>query len=202
MKKVSSLKLKSWIFTQQNHLGTEMHNFKSINVNHLQEYMLQTDLTKLIKLLDVTTLTECESSVYYCFINKSDITSSQEAFYILLTRLIISWEGWDDYYRNHEPPVFIDNQYLNKIINDYLYIKDNLIQFDILSTNKKAEEFASSLYYINLDQNLTFINDIMNKFPLISLLQLVDFPNNFMEDLSYFMETEFHYIYVSSSCSG
>lgn len=179
-----------------------MHNTKSINVNNLQEYIRQTDITKLIKSLDVTILTECECSVCYCFINKTDIKSSQEAFYILLTRLIISWEGWDDYYRNHKPPVFIDKQYLNKIINDYLYIKDNFIQFDVLSTNKTAKEFACSLYYMNLDKNLTFINDIMNKFPLISLFQLVDFPNNFMENLEYFMETESHYIYVSSYCSG
>lgn len=76
-----------------------MHNFKSIDVNHLQEYKLQTDITKLIKFLDVTILTECECSVCYCFINKTNIKSSQEAFYILLTRLIISWDDWDDYYR-------------------------------------------------------------------------------------------------------
>lgn len=179
-----------------------MYNSKSINANHLQEYILQTDITKLMRSLEVTILTECESSVYYCFINKSDVKSSQEAFYILLTRVIISWEGWDDYYKNHEPPVFIDKQYLNEIINEHFYIEDNLIQFDALSTNKTAKEFADSLYYMNLDKNLTFINDIMNKFPLISLFQLVDFPNRFMENLEYFMETDFHYIYVSSCCSG
>lgn len=177
------------------------HELKSINVNHFLKHILQTDITTLIKFLNVTVLTECESSVYYCFINKSEVKSALEAFYILFTRLIFFWEGWD-YYRNDKPPIFIDEQYLTKIINDYFYIKDNLIQFNALSTNKTANEFANSLYYMNLDKNLTFNNDIMNKFPMISLFELVNFPNNFMEDLNYFIETEFHYICVSSFCSG
>lgn len=179
-----------------------MNNVKSINVNHLQEYILKTDITKLINLLNVTVLSECESSVHYCFINKTEVKTPLEAFYILFTRLIINGQGWDDLYQNHEPPVYIDKEYLNEIINDYYYIEDNVIQYSVLSTNTTAKQFAKSLYYMHLDQDSTFINDIMDKFPLIFLLKLVDFPDHFMENLEYFMETEFHYIYVSSFCSG
>ena len=83
------------------------------------------------------------------------------------------------------------------------YIEDNVIQFSALSTNITAKQFAKYLYYLmNLDEDSNFINDIMDKFPLISLFELVDNPDNYMEDLGYFMETEFHYIYVNSFTSG
>ena len=55
---------------------------------------------------------------------------------------------------------------------------------------------------MNLHEDSNFINDIMDKFPLISLFELVDNPDNYMKDLGYFMETEFHYIYVTSFISG
>ena len=55
---------------------------------------------------------------------------------------------------------------------------------------------------MNLHEDSNFINDIMDKFPLISLFELVDNPDNYMKDLGYFMETEFHYIYVNSFTSG
>ena len=179
-----------------------MNNVKSINANHFKEYILQTDITKLINLLDTTVLQDGESSVHYCFINKSEVKSSLEAFYILGTRLIITGYGWDDLYRNHEPPVYIDKQYLNEIIREFFYIEDNVIQFSALSTNITAKQFANSLYCMHLDEDSYFINDIMDKFPLISLFELVDNPDNYMEDLGYFMETEFHYIYVTSFTSG
>lgn len=74
------------------------------------------------------------------------------------------------------------------------YIEDNVIQFSALSTNITAKQFAKYLYYfMNLHEDSNFINDIMDKFPLISLFELVDNPDNYMKDLGYFMETEFHY---------
>ncbi|KES19699.1 hypothetical protein GASC598B02_017850 [Gilliamella apicola SCGC AB-598-B02] len=83
------------------------------------------------------------------------------------------------------------------------YIEDNVIQFSALSTNITAKQFAKYLYYfMNLHEDSNFINDIMDKFPLISLFELVDNPDNYMKDLGYFMETEFHYIYVTSFISG
>lgn len=179
-----------------------MNNVKSINANHFKEYILQTDITKLINLLNTTVLQDGESSVHYCFINKSEVKSSLEAFYILGTRLIITGYGWDDLYRNHEPPVYIDKQYLNEIIREFFYIEDNVIQFSALSTNITAKQFANSLYCMHLDEDSDFINDITDKFPLISLFELVDNPDNFMKDLGYFMETEFHYIYLFSFTSG
>ena len=203
LKKYFLLKPKSSIFTQISYRDTKMNNIKSINANHFKEYILQTDITKLINLLDTTVLQDGESSVHYCFINKSEVKSSLEAFYILGTRLIITGYGWDDLYRNHEPPVYIDKQYLNEIIREFFYIEDNVIQFSALSTNITAKQFAKYLYYfINLHEDSNFINDIMDKFPLISLFELVDNPDNYMKDLGYFMETEFHYIYVTSFTSG
>ena len=96
-----------------------MNNIKSINANHFKEYILQTDITKLINLLNTTVLQDGESSVHYCFINKSEVKSSLEVFYILGTRLIIAGHGWGDLYQNHEPPVYIDKQYLNELIHEY-----------------------------------------------------------------------------------
>lgn len=203
LKKDFLLKPKSSIFTKISYRDTKMNNIKSINANHFKEYILQTDITKLINLLDTTVLQDGESSVHYCFINKSEVKSSLEAFYILGTRLIITGHGWDDLYQNHEPPVYIDKQYLNELIHEYFYIEDNVIQFNALSTNITAKQLAKYLYYhMNLEEDSNFINDIMDKFPLISLFELVDNPDNYMKDLGYFMETEFHYIYVTSFTSG
>lgn len=113
------MKPKSSICAQINYRDTKMNNIKSINANHFKEYILKTDITKLINLLNTTVLQDGKSSVHYCFINKSEVKSSLEVFYILGTRLIITGHGWDDLYQNHEPPVYIDKQYLNELIHEY-----------------------------------------------------------------------------------
>ena len=65
-----------------------------------------------------------------------------------------------------------------------------------------AKQFANYLYCMHLDEDSDFINNITDEFPLISLFELVDNPDNYMKDLGYFMETEFHYIYLFSFTSG
>lgn len=180
-----------------------MHKFDSIQLNELLDYILQTDITKLISSINVTAMSENECSVAYCIITKSEGLSCKKAFKILFTRMLVFFEGWDEVYGGNQSPIFIDKHYLNKMItDDYVYINNNCIQFESLSIDITAEQFANSLYYMELDKNSDFQNDIMAKFPIISLLEIVDFPDSFMPNLEYLIETESHYIYVTSYCSA
>lgn len=173
----------------------------AFNVNDLLAFILKTDIIKISKELSVMHFYEHECSVTYCLIKKSAVTSSQQAFNILFTRLLFSYEEWDEDLQNDQSPIYPDEQYIEQRIMEYFDIKNDVIFLDKLSTEISAKIFADS-FFIRMSKNVIFQQDIMNKFPLISWLEIVDSRKYACFNSDYFIETAQHYLFLNTDCAG